>query len=107
MSWNREFVLKKYSNLTLFTPKLPLLCAGGGVMKFIISCLLTHRCYKPNLVKIGPGVLDKKTLTHDAQRTKDDGRQPIEISHMSDSGDLKTTLNTKIAWELWTHTKTK
>ena len=35
-------------------------------------------------------------LTHDAQRTKDDGRQPIEIGHLSDSGDLKTTLNTML-----------
>ena len=30
-------------------------------------------------------------LTHDAQRTThDDGRQPIAIGHLSDSGDLKT-----------------
>ena len=36
----------------------------------------------PNLVKIGPVVLEKKMLT-------DDGRQPIAIGHLSDSGDLK------------------
>ena len=34
------------------------------------------------MVKIGPVVLQKKKLTHD-------GRQPIAISHLSDSGDLK------------------
>ena len=29
-------------------------------------------------------------LTHDARRTtNDDGRQPIAIGHLSDSGDLK------------------
>ena len=32
----------------------------GGVMKLTISCLLTHRCYIPNLVKIGPVVLEKR-----------------------------------------------
>ena len=42
------------------------------------------------LVKIGPVVLDKKMLTDDARRTThDDGRQPIAIGHLSDSGDLK------------------
>ena len=35
----RRFV-KKYSNFTLFTPKLPPLWVGG-VMQFTISCLLT------------------------------------------------------------------
>ena len=39
---------------------------------------------------IGPVVLKKKMLTHDARRTtNDDGRQPIAIGHLSDSGDLK------------------
>ena len=33
-------------------------------------------------------------LTHDGRRTThDDGRQPIAIGHLSDSGDLKTMLN--------------
>ena len=31
-------------------------------------------------------------LTHDGRRTThDDGRQPIAIGHLSDSGDLKMT----------------
>ena len=33
--------LKKYINLTFFTPKLPSLGMGGGVMKFTIFCPLT------------------------------------------------------------------
>ena len=40
--------------------------------------------------KIGPVVLEKKMLTHDARRTTDDDVcQPIAIGHLSDSGDLK------------------
>ena len=42
---------------------------------------LPYRCYIPNFVKIGPVVLEKM-LT-------DNGCQPIEIDHMSYSGDLK------------------
>ena len=34
------------------------------------------------MVRIGPAVFEKKMLT-------DDGRQPIAIGHLSDSGDLK------------------
>ena len=33
-------------------------------------------------------VKNVKLLTHDAQ-THDDGRRPIAIGHLSDSGDLK------------------
>ena len=50
------------------------------------------------MVKIGPVVLEKKMLTHDARRTTDDdGRQPIAIGHLSDSGDLKSSLELKLA----------
>ena len=58
-------------------------------MKFTISCLLTYRCYIPNLVRIGPVVFEKKMLTDD------DGRQPMVIGHLSDSGDLKKRIGHK------------
>jgi hypothetical protein len=68
--------------------------SAPGVMKFLnwlqsqnldFIVFLPYRCYTPNLVKIGPAVLDKKMLTHDARRT-----QPIAIGHLSYySGDLK------------------
>ena len=42
------------------------------------------------MVRIGPVVSEEKMLTHDGRRTThDDGRQPIAIGHLSDSGDLK------------------
>ena len=45
--------------------------------------------YILNLVKIGPVVSEEKMLTHDGRRTThDDGRQPIAVGHLSDSGDL-------------------
>ena len=38
-------------------------------------------------------------LTHDARRKPDDdGRQPIAIGHLSDSGDLKTHKTSKLLW---------
>ena len=53
---------------------------------------LPYRCYIPNLVRIGPVVSEEKMLTHDGRRTShDDGRQPIAIGHLSDSGDLKSS----------------
>ena len=48
---------------------------GGGVMKFTISCLLPYRCYIPNLVKIGPVVLEKTMLTDDDRRTTTDANE--------------------------------
>ena len=54
-------------------------------MKFIISCLLTLQMLHTKFGKIGPVVLEKKMLMHDARRTiDDDGRQPIAIGHQSD-----------------------
>ena len=54
-----------------------------------------------NLVKIGPAVLEKKMLTDDGRRTPhDDGRQPIAIGHLSDSGDLKNILLIVIYYDL-------
>ena len=41
------------------------------------------------MVKIGPVVLEKKMLTDDGRTKHDDGRQPVAIGHLSDSGDLK------------------
>ena len=65
-----------------FYPKITSPLGGWGVMKCIISCLLTlQMLYIPNLVKIGPVVIEKKT--HDGQH------QPIAIGHLSDSVDLK------------------
>ena len=67
-SEKRRSFFKKYINFTLFTPKLRYLPLGGGSwnLQFLVS--LPYRCYIPNLVKIGPGVLEKKMLTHDPQR---------------------------------------
>ena len=78
-----EDFLKKYINLTLFNPKITSPLDGGHEiynLQFLIS--LPYRCYIPNLVRIGPVVAEEKMLTHD-------GRQPIAIGHLSDSGDLK------------------
>ena len=70
-----------------FMPKLPLL--GMEVMKFLFLFSLPYGCYIPNLIKIGPVVFEKM-LTHDALRTiDDDGRQPIAIVHLINSGDLQ------------------
>ena len=67
---------KKYINFTFFIPNLLPLGMGGGGQE--IS--LPYRCYIPNLVKIGPVVLERKMLT-------DDGRHPIAVGYLSDSGD--------------------
>ena len=64
-------------------------------MKFSMSCLLQYRYCIPNLVKIVPVVLEKKMLTHDARRTTD--AKPA-IGHLSDSGDLKTIINSRLNW---------
>ena len=55
------------------------------IMKFTILVSFPYRCYipVPNLVKIGPVILEEKMLTHD------DERQPIAIGHPSYSSDLK------------------
>ena len=47
-----------------------------------------------NLVKIGP-VVHENMLT----MTDDDGRQPIAIGHLSDSGDLKMCLIINLDFE--------
>ena len=73
MPGNRE---EGFLRNTSFLPKnnLPM---EVGVMKLTISVSLLYRCYIPNLVKIGPVVLEKKMLTHDAHRTlHEEGRQP-------------------------------
>ena len=44
-----------------------------------------YKCYIPNLVKIGPLVIEKKT--HLAQRQT---KNQNSIGHLSDSGDLKS-----------------
>ena len=89
-SWEeRRRFLKKYSNSTLFTPKLiPLLGGGSLILRFLVS--LPYRCHIPNLVKIGELVLDKKMYTHDERQmthdglrtTQDDGRRPLKTGHL-------------------------
>ena len=55
------------------------------------------------LCKIVPVVLEKKMLTDDGQRTMDDnGRHPIAIGHLSDSGDLN-----KLCWAMMTNDDVK
>ena len=46
--------------------------------------------FLPNLRLMRPPVvLEKKMITHDERLTTDDnGRQPIAIGHLNDSGDL-------------------
>ena len=90
-NFGRPFLCQYYYTLSLcgpcptrvekkiFYPKLPLL--GMGAMIFSISCVLALKM--PNLFKIGPVDIDGRRTTHD------DGRQPIAIGHLSDSGDLK------------------
>ena len=60
---------------------------GLGSCNLQILVSLPHRCYIPNLVKIGPVVLEKKMLTHDARCTMDDGRRRTPIHSI---GNLKT-----------------
>ena len=71
-----------------FYPKMKFLWGGGHeIYNFLVS--LPYRCYIPNLVKIGPVVLEEKMLTQDARRTRDDdGCQHIAIGHLCYSGDL-------------------
>ena len=50
--------------------------------QFLVS--LSYECSIPNLVKIGPVDVNER------RTTRQDGRQPIVIGHLTDSGDLKT-----------------
>ena len=61
---------------------------GSWNLQFLVS--LPYGCCIPNLVKIGPVVLEKM-LTHDERTKDDDGRQPRAIGHLSYSDDLKNT----------------
>ena len=68
-------------------PQITSLLDGGGGswnLQFLFS--LPYRWYIPNLVKIGPIVVEKKILM-------DDERHSIAIGHLSDTGDLK-----KLRW---------
>ena len=63
----------------IFLPQNYLFWGWGGSWNLQNLVSLPYRCYIPNLVKIGPVVLEKKMLTDDGRRTThDDGRQPIE-----------------------------
>ena len=50
-------------------------------LQFLVS--LSYSCYIP-LDKLGPVVIEKKMLTHDARRTIDDGRKRMAIGHLSE-----------------------
>ena len=78
----REDVFNQYSNFTLFFFLFQISSPWVGVIQFLLS--IPYRCYISNLTKIGPVVLEKML-------TDDDGRQPIALGHLCDSGDLKTT----------------
>ena len=85
----RRRLLKKYSNFTLFTIKLPPLWVG--VMKFTISCLLTLQMLHTKFGLDSPSSSWEEDV-NTWQTTDDDGRQPIAIGHLSYSGysgDLK------------------
>ena len=62
-------------------------------LQFLFS--LPNRCYILYLVKIGPVILEKKTLTLDQWRTTI-GRQFIVTDPLSDLGDLK--INRTYGW---------
>ena len=90
-----EDFLKEILQFYTFYPNITSPLGGGSWnLQFLVS--LPYRCHIPNLVKIGPVVLEKKMLTHDGRRTTDDdGRQPIAIGHLSDSGHLKSQFSAK------------
>ena len=78
----KKKIFKEIQQFYTFYPKITSPLGGGSWnLQFFVS--LPYRWYISNLVKIGPVVLEKKMLTND------DGRQPIAIGHLSDSGDLK------------------
>ena len=62
-------------------PNITSSLGGESDLQFLVS--LPYKYYTPNLVKIGQEVLEKKMSTLD-------GRQPIAIGHLSDTGDLKS-----------------
>ena len=88
MPGSREDLLRNTSIL-----HLNYLLYGWGSWNSQCLVSLPYRCCIPNLVKIGPVVIEKKVLTHD-------GCQPIAIGHLSDSGDQKI-INCKhlVLWE--------
>ena len=88
MTQSKEEFLQDASISHILTPP-PLPPLGLGVMQFKLLVSLPYRCYNPNLIKIGPVVLEKKMLMsmHASIVTDDDGRQPIaktrnEIKYM-------------------------
>ena len=53
-----------------------------------------------NLIKIDPVVLEKKMLMDDGRRTLHDaGPQPIPKVHLSNSGDLTTSILYMVIWQ--------
>ena len=85
-----EKILKEIQQFYIFYPKITF--PWQGVMKFLFS--LPYRCYIPNLVRIlEKRINGERRTTHDGRRKTDsDGRQSIGIGHLSDSGDVKSSL---------------
>ena len=60
-------IFKEIQQFYTFYPQITSpLGEGSWNLQFLVS--LPYRCYTPNLVKIGPVVLEKKMLTHDKRR---------------------------------------
>ena len=68
--WVEKKIFKeKHQFYTFFTLKLPPLGMGGGSRNFQFPLFLPYRCYIPNVVKIGPVVLEKKMLRDNARQS--------------------------------------
>ena len=76
---------KKYLNFTLLTPKSPLLGVGGHEIYNFLSSYPTDITYQIWLSSSWEEYAN-------ARQTMDDGRQPIAIGHLIDSGDLKSKM---------------
>ena len=88
MPGSREEDFLRIHQFYTFPPKITS-SWGSGSWNLQLPVSLPYRCYIPNLVKIGPVVLENKMLTHYGRQTMDDGRQPLVIGHLSYSGNLK------------------
>ena len=90
-------IFLKIQQFYTFYPKITYPLDGGSWnLQFLV--FLPYRCYILNLVKIGPVVLED---VNSRRTSHDDGRQPIAIGHLSDSGDLKNMYrfeNFEVQW---------
>lgn len=84
--------LKKYMHITLFKTKC--ISLEWEIIKLKISDSLPYIYHIRNLVKIGLGGFEKKTVT------QDDGRQPIATVYMYVSWVTKATSKYQISCEM-------